>query len=120
MLNYLSYQGGVMEHYQQFLDTLDNDTDMVDIILNMYKEEHGEDIVKIKSYYENKNLDELFHVTHSLKGVISNFFEQDICDLLEKIETTSKSGEVPASDIIESVCDKIEGLNHQIDKIIMT
>ncbi|MCL1124267.1 Hpt domain-containing protein [Shewanella surugensis] len=109
-----------MEHYQQFLDTLDNDTDMVNIILNMYKEEHGEDIIKIKSCYENNNLDELFHLTHSLKGVISNFFEQDICDLLEKIENTSKSGETPPSDIIESACDKIEDLNNQIDKIIMS
>ncbi|WP_299495339.1 Hpt domain-containing protein [uncultured Shewanella sp.] len=109
-----------MEHYQQFLDTLDNDTDMVDIILNMYKEEHGEDIIKIKSSYADKNLDELFHVSHSLKGVISNFFEQEICDLLENIETSSKSGEVPPSEVIDTVCHKIEGLNQQIDKILMS
>ncbi|WP_299005794.1 Hpt domain-containing protein [uncultured Shewanella sp.] len=109
-----------MEHYQQFLDSLDNDTDMVDIILNMYKEEHGEDILKIKSNYEDKNLDGLFQVTHSLKGVISNFFEEEICDLLETIEVSSKSGDIPPSDMIETVCHKIEGLNQQIDKILQS
>ncbi|WP_298772904.1 Hpt domain-containing protein [uncultured Shewanella sp.] len=107
-----------MKHYQQFLDSLDNDLDMVNIILSMYKEEHSDDIEKIKSYYNNKDLDGLFHVTHSLKGVISNFFEEEICDLLEQIETKSKTGDTPDETLILSACEEINKLNSDINSRI--
>lgn len=107
-----------MEHYQQFLDSLDNDLDMANIILSMYQEEHNSDIEKIKIYYNNKDLDGLFHITHSLKGVISNFFEEEICNLLEKIETSAKTGETPDETLITSACEKINVLNSDINNRI--
>ena len=65
---------------------MDGDDDMMSMIIELYNEEHGNDIQMIQEKYANSDMDGLFHTVHSLKGVLLTLCEENASELFELSE----------------------------------
>ena len=103
-----------MINFDAFSDSMDGDDDMMSMIIELYNEEHDNDIQMIQEKYANSDMDGLFHTVHSLKGVLLTLCEENASEQFETIERLCKQGEKPDAQLIEDVLSEMVRVNQQI------
>ncbi|MGF1833767.1 Hpt domain-containing protein [Photobacterium sanguinicancri] len=103
-----------MINFEAFSDAMDGDDDMMSMIIELYNEEHGNDIQVIKDKYASSDIDGLFHTVHSLKGVLLTLCEESASEQFETIERLCKRGEKPSAELINAVLNEMGKVNQQI------
>lgn len=103
-----------MIDFEAFSDAMDGDNDMMAMIIELYNEEHGNDIQVIQEKYANSDIDGLLHTVHSLKGVLLTLCEENASEQFETIERLCKRGEKPAPQMINTVLSEMLKVNQQI------
>lgn len=103
-----------MINFEAFSAAMDGDNDMMSMIIELYHEEHNNDINIIKEQYANNNLDGLFITVHSLKGVLLTLCEDTASEQFEVIERQCKQGTKPDLQTMNNVLNEMLKVNQQI------
>ncbi|MGF1877544.1 Hpt domain-containing protein [Photobacterium frigidiphilum] len=103
-----------MINYTEFSSSMDNDDDMIEMIIELYSEEHGDDIHVIQNKYANQDIEGLFHTIHSLRGVLLTLCEDKATLQLETIENLCKRGEKPDVQLLNEALEEVARVNQQI------
>lgn len=103
-----------MINYTEFSSSMDNDDDMISMIIELYSEEHGDDIHVIKNKYANQDIEGLFNTIHSLRGVLLTLCEDKATLQLETIENLCKRGEKPDVQLLNEALEEVARVNQQI------
>ena len=72
----------------------DGDEEMIADLLEIFEETFGEILNDTKAAVESKSFDDLEHAAHTLKGMIANFFAEDLISAAQKLESMGKSSEL--------------------------
>ncbi|MGF1724637.1 Hpt domain-containing protein [Photobacterium nomapromontoriensis] len=103
-----------MINFDAFSDAMGGDSDMMSMIIELYHEEHANDLNKIQEQYTSNDLDGLFITVHSLKGVLLTLCEDTASEQFEVIERMCKQGTKPEAQIINEVLNEMVKVNQQI------
>ncbi|PSV46156.1 Hpt domain-containing protein [Photobacterium indicum] len=103
-----------MINYTDFSTSMGDDSDMIEMIIELYNEEHGDDIRVIQSQYANQDLDGLFHTIHSLRGVLLTLCEEKATLQLEIIENLCKHGKKPDVQLLDEALEEVARVNQQV------
>jgi HPt (histidine-containing phosphotransfer) domain-containing protein len=103
-----------MINYTDFSTSMGDDSDMIEMIIELYNEEHGDDIRVIQNKYANQDIEGLFHIIHSLRGVLLTLCEEKATLQLETIENLCKRGEKPDIQLLNEALEEIARVNQQI------
>jgi HPt (histidine-containing phosphotransfer) domain-containing protein len=103
-----------MINYTDFSTSMGDDSDMISMIIELYSEEHGDDIRVIQNQYANQDLDGLFHTIHSLRGVLLTLCEEKATLQLETIENLCKRGEKPNLQLLDEALEEVARVNQQV------
>jgi HPt (histidine-containing phosphotransfer) domain-containing protein len=71
--------------------SLDEYLEVVDIFI----ESSGEQLAKLRSAFGKNDAREVFAQSHSIKGAAVNLGLKEIAEIAEKIESSSRKGELP-------------------------
>ena len=69
------------------------DKEIVKEIIDIYIQEYPIRMKNIKQYIADNKLEELYKEAHSLKGVTTNFFDEDTVELARQLESKSKEND---------------------------
>ena len=109
-----------MINFAAFSDAIDGDDDMMSMLIEIYIDEHGDDIDQMKTLYANNALEDLFMTVHSLKGVLLAFCEDTATLQLETIEGMCKRGEKPTTKQMDEIYKEINNINNQVATLPFT
>lgn len=69
------------------------DKEIVSEIITIYIDEYPDRMVKLHDVIKSGNLDQVYKIAHSLKGVTANFFDKESEELARTIEEKGRSGD---------------------------
>ncbi|PKF78925.1 hypothetical protein CW749_13155 [Vibrio sp. vnigr-6D03] len=81
------------------LETFDHDEESVLMVLNVFLQDHGDDVNKLKDALV-KEKDQAHRIAHSLKGVAGNLGTTSLRDICAEIENVLKEGAFPSEQSI--------------------
>ncbi|CCN47954.1 putative Signal transduction histidine kinase [Vibrio nigripulchritudo MADA3029] len=85
---------------EMMLETFDNDEESVLMVLNVFLQDHSEDVNKLKEAL-NQDSEQAHRIAHSLKGVAGNLGANALKDITANIEHGLKQGSKPSeSDMV--------------------
>ncbi|PSU44639.1 hypothetical protein C9J12_26565 [Photobacterium frigidiphilum] len=103
-----------MINYTEFSSSMNDDDDMISMIIELYSEEHGDDIRVIQNKYANQDIEGLFYTIHSLRGVLLTLCEEKATLQLETIENLCKYGDKPDVQRLNEALEEVARVNQQV------
>lgn len=107
-----------MIDFQALHEYFDHDEDTIQVIFMTYAEEYIDAPHKLTTLYQTKNWEQLFHLTHSLRGTLASFCEKDAVPLLESIEQKTKNNIPPDVSEMAELIHCLEVVNRQIKETL--
>ncbi len=99
-------------NFTQMMDSFDNDTESVRMLLEVFIEDHSDDIEVMRELIAKGNAEEVHRKVHSLKGVGGNLGADNIKNLSGQIE------EIVMADL-SSVVPLLEKLSVHLEQAII-
>ncbi|WP_104401838.1 Hpt domain-containing protein [Vibrio penaeicida] len=84
------------------LETFDQDEESVLMVLNVFLQDHGDDVNKLKEALA-KEKEQAHRIAHSLKGVAGNLGATSLRDICAEIENVLKDGAFPSEQSISEL-----------------
>ncbi len=97
---------------------LDDDEEVIQMVLMTYQEDHSDSVREVQTAFQSQNWEELHHIVHTLKGILSSFGEETAVTVLEKIEQSTLKNQAPNEQDIAIVLNEIEQINRQISEAV--
>jgi protein-histidine pros-kinase len=72
----------------------DGDEEMIAELLEIFESTFGDILNDTKVAIEAESFNELEHSAHTLKGMIANFFAEELIDAAQKLEDMGRSSEL--------------------------
>nr|WP_086937416.1 Hpt domain-containing protein [Thaumasiovibrio occultus] len=90
------------------------DDEILNQIIMMYVEEHGQDDVELEKLFQSGDCNKLFHALHTLKGALSSICEKDLVPLLDEMERTARAGSLPSPAQLDAAKQQIQEIGQQL------
>jgi HPt (histidine-containing phosphotransfer) domain-containing protein len=98
---------------QEALEThFNNDKDLIAELVNVFDETHLETLNEIKESFEGQNFEVLERSSHTLKGMVANFFSEKIRESAYFIEQKSREKD------LTDVKDKIDLIENDLKQLM--
>jgi HPt (histidine-containing phosphotransfer) domain-containing protein len=97
---------------EQVIDNFSDDKEILLELIEKFIDKSGEYFLNIENAFKENNLKVLKISAHSLKGVISNFYADEIFQICYEIERKSESGN------LENLSEKIILLKNKLFDLI--
>ncbi len=96
----------------------DGDEEMIADLLEIFETTYGEILNDTKSAVQSNSYSELEHSAHTLKGMIANFFSEELKNAAYELEQMGRKGEiVNAESHLEVLTMGIPALVEEVRKI---
>ncbi|WP_413111509.1 Hpt domain-containing protein [Thaumasiovibrio sp. DFM-14] len=93
------------------------DDDILQQVIMMYLEEHGNDQNLIAQYVAEGNHQALHHTIHTLKGALRTMCEKDVVKSLDDIESMARDGRLPNADLLTPVNAELANIHQQLNSL---
>lgn len=97
---------------EQVLKLVDNDKELFQSIIEIYKAEWPIAIEGIETHLNHSELEEAEKLAHKLKGNLKNFYSQECIDTAQALETAchNKDLDIAKQELIKlkPLCEKLE------------
>lgn len=100
------------------MERISGDKELFEELVNLFIEDTPKHLASIKKAYDNKNVDEIQHIAHSIKGSSGNFGASSMQKVALSLEQTAKTGNFSKmGHLIDALEMEFEMLKKEIGKI---